>query len=168
MHGVLTLELRSCSDGQVLLTRHKSNAVMQAGGMLVARLFAGQGKAITHMGVGTSNADDPDFTTAALSNVEIAGQPALTGDTTAPLATDAFTEIADPTKRVVTVRVRGTLPAAAAVGTIRESGLLSQQEDNSFVLYNRVIFPPVTKGSDHELTLFWEISFPYGDLQALL
>jgi hypothetical protein len=35
------------------------------------------------------------------------------------------------------------------------------------ILYNRVTFAPIQKGDDHELTLFWEITFPYGDLQWL-
>ena len=35
------------------------------------------------------------------------------------------------------------------------------------MLYNRVTFAPVTKGDDHELTLFWEVEFPFGDLQWL-
>jgi hypothetical protein len=35
------------------------------------------------------------------------------------------------------------------------------------VLYNRVVFPPLDKRDDHELTLFWEVEFPFGDLQWL-
>lgn len=162
------LALRALPDRRLLAVRHDHNAVMQAGGMLVANLFAGKGAAITHMGVGTSNADDPDFTTSQLANAATVGTPALTGDTTAPLTPDAFTTVVDTTRRAVAVRVRGTLPPAAAVGTVREAGLLSQQHDGTFILYNRVVFAPLVKGSDHELTLFWEITFPYGDLQALL
>ena len=29
-------------------------------------------------------------------------------------------------------------------------------------------FSPIEKTGDHELTLFWEVGFPYGDLQWLL
>ena len=49
---------------------------------------------------------------------------------------------------------------------MREAGLLSRDGDAA-ILYNRVTFAPITKGNDHELTLFWEVSFPYGDLQWL-
>jgi hypothetical protein len=59
------------------------------------------------------------------------------------------------------------VPAAGAVGTIREAALLSRSGDNA-TLYNRVTFAPIQKTDDHELTLFWEIGFPYGDLQWLL
>ena len=65
------------------------------------------------------------------------------------------------------VRVRGTIPAADAVGTLREAALMARSGD-SVQLYNRVIFAPIEKGNDHELTLFWEVGFPYGDLQWLL
>ena len=68
---------------------------------------------------------------------------------------------------MVRVKLRGTLPAPAAVGTIREAGLISHDGDSA-ALYNRVTFAPITKGNDHELTMFWEVSFPYGDLQWLM
>lgn len=79
----------------------------------------------------------------------------------------AFSTEVDETHRVVRVRIRATLPAAAAVGTVREAGLVARNGDNA-VLYNRVTFAPLTKGNDHELTLFWVVSFPFGDLQGLM
>ena len=82
------------------------------------------------------------------------------------IAADAFQIELDETRRVIRVRVRGTMPADAAVGTVREAGLISHNADK-VVLYNRVTFAPLTKGNDHELTLFWEINFPYGDLQGV-
>ena len=86
-------------------------------------------------------------------------------ETEAELAAEAFDEPeVDEINRVVRVRVRGTLPDAAAVGTVREAGLLARSAPDSAVLYNRVTFAPIDKRDDHELTLFWEITFPYGDL----
>jgi hypothetical protein len=49
---------------------------------------------------------------------------------------------------------------------VREAGLISRN-GGAAVLYNRVTFAPISKGNDHELTLFWEINFPYGDLQGV-
>ena len=153
-------------DGAVAARRHARNSVMRAGAELVAQLFAGAGGPITHMGVGISDADEsPAFDTKALSNE---GADALTGDTRAAIPSSAFTVTLDETRRVALVRVRATLPAAAAVGTVREAGLLSVPETGEPVLYNRVTFAPVSKASDHELTMFWEVSFPWGDLQWLL
>jgi hypothetical protein len=125
---------------------------------MLARLFAGQGIAITHMAVGTSDVPETEtFATASLSEA-----------TEVPLSADAFQiEAPDPVKRVVRVRIRGTVPAAAAVGTIREAALMGRDGDN-ITLYNRVVFAPIEKGDDHEVTLFWEVGFPYGDLQWLL
>jgi hypothetical protein len=152
--------------GAPVAERVAHNAVMRTGAELVARLFAGVAGAtpITHMGVGTSDAPESDaFTTTALSNAD----PALTGDTEAAIAADAFTITTDPDRRAVVVRVRATLPDSAAQGTIREAGLLGRTGADPAVLYNRVIFAPIDKGDDHELTLFWEITFPYGDLHTL-
>ncbi len=142
---------------------------MQAGAQLVADLFSGRGASITHMGVGTSDAPEADaFATEQLSNEAVGDQAPLEGAIEAEIPPDAFSppEV-DQVKRVVRVRVRGTLPADAAVGTVREAGLISNNGNGS-VLYNRVTFSPITKGDDHELTMFWEVSFPYGDLQWLL
>jgi hypothetical protein len=143
------------------------NAVMRAGADLIARLFAGAGAGITHLGVGVSDAPETEaFSTTALTNTAGGGAEPLQGATEAAVPAEAFTITLDETRRVVRVRVRGTLPADAAVGTVREAGLLSRQGETT-VLYNRVIFAPMAKGADHELTLFWEVDFPYGDLQGI-
>jgi hypothetical protein len=157
MRAQLRIELRG-SKGELLGVRQAKNSVLQSGADLLARLFARQGAGITHMAVGTSDAPETEaFSTTALA-----------GATEVAIAPDAFQiDPPDPVKRVVRVRVRGTVPAAAAVGTLREAALLARDGDN-VQLYNRVIFAPIDKAGDHELTLFWEVGFPYGDLQWLL
>lgn len=165
MRAELRIELRTTA-GELIEVRQAHNAVMKAGAQLIADLFAGKGNPITHMGVGTSDTPESDsFSTANLTNEVVGDQPALTGDTDVALTPDAFfaPEI-DESRRLVRVRVRGTLPPAAAIGTVREAGLLSKK-DATVVLYNRVTFAPINKGNDHELTLFWDVTFPYGDLQ---
>ena len=157
MRAHLRIELKSMS-GETVAVRQEYNSVLRGGADLLARLFSGQGAGITHMVVGTSDAPEGD----------VFGTTALTGPTEVPISADAFQiDPPDPVKRVVRVRVRGTVPAAAAVGTIREAALLSRSGDNA-TLYNRVTFAPIQKSADHELTLFWEVGFPYGDLQWLL
>jgi hypothetical protein len=134
----------------------------------MAHLFSGTGAPITHMMVGTSDAPESDsFSTTGLANESVNGEPALVAPVDAVLPPDAFSEPAlDTTRRLVRIRVRGTLPAAAAVGIVREAALVSRTGETT-TLYNRVTFAPIHKGNDHELTLFWEITFPYGDLQWL-
>lgn len=164
MRARMRLELTG-RRGDLLAVREARNAVMRGGALLVAALFTGAEESgpISHLGVGTSDAAESDaYDTPALSNAD----PALEGGTEAPVPPTAFTVVPDPQRRLALVRVRATLPEASALGTIREAGLLSRTGDVT-VLYNRVIFAPVTKADDHELTLFWEITFPYGDLHGL-
>jgi hypothetical protein len=162
------MELTLTADGRVVASRRATNSVMRGGAELVARLFAGTGAPITHMGVGTSDAPESEaFDRTGLTNNADAGTDPLKGDVETPIGGDAFAISTDETRRLVLVKVRATLPPAAAVGTVREAGLLSRGAGDP-VLYNRVTFAPVDKGDDHELTLFWEVTFPYGDLQWLL
>jgi hypothetical protein len=162
MRGRLRMELRA--GGEVLAVREGCNAVMRTGGDLVAHLFAGQGAPITHMAVGTDDTPEGgDFATAALKNEAVGELPPLQGATDAAIAAEAFAFETDTARRVVKVRFRATLPANAAVGVVREAGLLSRGPAGD-TLYNRITFAPITKGDDHELTMFWEVSFPYGDL----
>jgi hypothetical protein len=169
MRAQLRLELKN-KDGKTLEVRHAHNAVMRAGAQLVADLFAGKGTPITHVGVGTSDAPETDaYATEALSNEPLGDLEPLKGDTAVAIPPEAFLppEI-DEKSRVVRVRLRSTLPADAAIGTLREAGLIARNEKDEAILYNRVTFSPITKGDDHELTMFWEVSFPYGDLPWLM
>lgn len=164
MRAKLRVELRSHA-GELLEVREAHNAVMQSGARLVADLFAGRGTPITHMIVGTSDTPETSsFSTATLANESVGGDPPLVAPVDTPIPAEAFSDPEiDETRRLIRIRLRGTLPAAAAVGKIREAGLVARS-DAGDVLYNRVIFAPINKGDDHELTLFWEVTFPYGDL----
>lgn len=152
--------------GAVVDERRATNTVVTSGAQLIADLFAGTGAPITHMGVGTDDTAPDDVAVTALTNDVNGDDDPLTGDTLGAIPAEAFTTTVVPERRVVQVRVRGTLAADAAIGRIREAGLVSQR-DTGTVLYNRVVFAPVDKRDDHELTLFWEVDFPFGDLQWL-
>ena len=165
MRATLHLELKT-PTGETVAIRDAHNAVMRDGARLVADLFAKGGRGITHMGVGTSDAPEDGFTTDHLTNDPTA---ALVGGTEAAIPPEAFAQPEiDEAKRVVRVRFRASLPAGAAIGTVREAGLICRNDAAPPVLYNRVTFAPITKGDDHELTLFWDVAFPYGDLQWLM
>jgi hypothetical protein len=163
MRARLHLRLTTLA-GETVAERRALNSVMRGGAELVANLFAGQGSPITHMVVGTSDAPESDaFSSTALANEP----PGLTGGVEAPIPSEAFVVTIDETKRLATVRVHGTMPADHAIGTVREAGLVARANADTATLYNRVVFAPLTKADDHELTMFWEVSFPYGDLQWL-
>lgn len=162
MHATVTIELTRIDTGTVVTRRRTKNAVMQGGAHLIATLLSGQGTPITHMAVGTSDAPNPEaFDTAALT---VAAED-LAGETEATIPAENFTIAVDEARHVVKLRVRASLPDGAAVGQVREAGLVARTSDTEAILYNRITFAPITKGDDHELTLFWDITFPYGDLQ---
>ncbi|WP_134681112.1 hypothetical protein [Paracoccus ravus] len=164
MRGHLQLELRDESGG-VIARRAVWNTVMQSGASIVAELFAGQGAPISHMGVGTSDLAPDDTAVTTLANEPVGESPALVGETLTPIVPASVTFETDSVKRHIRVRLRATLPAEAAVGRIREAGLISLAPDGVTArLYNRVTFAPIDKGDDHELSLFWEVAFPFGDL----
>ncbi len=166
MRGRLKLTTVDVATGHVSARRRAANTVLQSGAEMIAGLFSGTGTGITHMGVGVSDADPESTEVAGLEPGPTDGIPGLEGATAAPIAPEAFAIEPDPGRRLVRVRVRATLPADAAVGVVREAGLLARGEAGD-VLYNRVTFAPVDKGDDHELTMFWEVEFPFGDLQWL-
>lgn len=163
MRAELRVELRD-RDGALLLTRAAHNTVLRTGGQLIADLFSGRGGPITHMAVGTSGDDPTSVSVAALGNDDRTGR--ITGDAVAAVPPEAFAVTLDEGRNRVLVKVRATLPNAAGVGTLREAALASRRGE-AYVLYNRVVFAPIDKGGDHDLTLFWEIEFPFGDLQWL-
>jgi hypothetical protein len=162
MRATVRLELRN-DAGEIVDVRRVKNSVMRSGAELLANLFAGQGtKGITHMGVGISGeAEEGTFVREALTTTGDAPD-ALTGGSETPIAATDFAVKADAERRLIVVQVRATLPKSAAIGTLREAALLSEA-----TLYNRVTFAPIRKQDDHELTMFWEVTFPYGDLNWL-
>jgi hypothetical protein len=165
MRAQLRLELADRS-GRIITAREAHNSVMREGARLIARLFTGEQVPITHMVVGTSDEPESDtYNTLALTNPND-GDDRLTGGTDAPIPQESMLTSIDEARRLVLVRVRGTMPDTAAVGRIREAGLIARTGDGD-ILYNRVTFAPIDKGNDHELTLFWEVTFPYGDLNWL-
>jgi hypothetical protein len=166
MRALLHLELTT-SDGSVVDTRDAHNTVLRSGGELVANLFSGGAGPITHMAVGTSDADPTATEMEALANDDGEGGAGLTGATRVAIPPELFRISVDETSQRVVVRVRATLPEDAAIGTVREAALVSRQGEDD-VLYNRVVFPPIDKADDHDLTLFWEVEFPFGDLQWLV
>ena len=158
------LTLRLTDAGRLVAQRSARNTVMSSGAEIVARLFAGAGVPVTHMAVGISDAAPDDTGLTAVTNE---GEAALSGETLAAVSPSSIRFETDQERRLVRVYLRATLPDAAAVGTIREAGLIARLgEEGGDRLYNRVTFAPIAKGDDHELTLFWEVEFPFGDLSA--
>ena len=166
----LVAELRD-PGGTPAGRRRAHNAVLAGGAQLVADLFRGAGGAgpVNRMTVGANPAPElPPFTSTDLSASSPDGGQ-LSGPRDVALASDAFAVEVDADRRRIVVTARAVLPAGdAAAGTglhgpVAEAALLHQAGDGTRRLYNRVTFKPVDKRAEQELSLFWEVSFPFGD-----
>jgi len=154
--------------GAVAGRRQARNAVLQGGAQLVADLFRGAegGGAINMMSVGADPAPEvPPFTTTELAaSSDSTGE--LTGPRDAAVDAAAFSVTVEEPNRRVRVSARVLLPAgddSALAGPVAEAALLHTAPDGTRRLYNRVTFEPIEKRTDQELSLYWEIFFPFGD-----
>ncbi len=165
MRATVHIDLRD-ADGRIVGSRFARNSVMRGGASLIANLFAGGQAPTWKMGVGVN--DEPESDAFDSTGLTAPGEAddALEGGTEVDIPAENFSVELDTEKRVALVTVRATMPHEAAVGKVREAGLIAST-GNGDVLYNRVTFAPIDKRNDHELTLFWEVTFPYGDLHAL-
>jgi hypothetical protein len=166
----LVAELRDVA-GATIARRRAHNAVLSGGAQLVADLFRGAGGAgpVNRMTVGASPAPEvPPFATTELSpSSPDTGE--LSGERDVELAPEAFTVTVDADGRRILVTARAVLPGGdpddgtGLHGPVAEAALLHQGEDGARRLYNRVTFEPVNKRAEQELSLYWEVAFPFGD-----
>ena len=162
VRATLEIELRDAC-GRVLARRRRRNTVLQTGATLLADLFRGVGGPINRMAVGAHpEAEVTPFATSALlgAGLEGATEVEVTAD-------DFVVEIStDDLETRLTARI--VLPAGAEgealSGAIAEAALLHLAEDGTRRLYNRVTFESIDKEADQELSLYWELHFPFGDL----
>ncbi len=159
MRGQLIVQL-SDRAGQIVHRQRYKNHIVTAGRMLVAQLFTGvfDGPApvpVTHMAVGSAR------------DVETPDPPADgDGDLVAqrgerkPISVGGY---ATPDEGGVT-RVRVSLESVFDFDDandpdtpLREAGIFNAAEDG--VMYNRVVFEPVTKTEAFKLTLLWDVTF---------
>lgn len=159
MQGRITLELVDRS-GLVAHRQERGNRIVKSGRRLVAQLFAGvtlgtPPAPISHVAVGESGADASDDD-AALGSQR--GQPSAITDV-------VYTDFDEPVpgSQAVVKRTRVSVTAVFDFGEangatpLREAGLLTAQTGG--VLYNRVVFQPVTKTDAFKLTVLWDIVF---------
>ncbi|MFO1432404.1 MAG: hypothetical protein U1F76_20060 [Candidatus Competibacteraceae bacterium] len=151
MTGRLTIVLRN-HHGQVVAHHQVNNLITTAGKTLVARLFTGevQGK--------------PDFLIA----VGDSGNSVASTDTRLQheldriaATTSAVQLVEEGGQKKVVVKLTATLPVLSGdqQQELREAGTLIKLPNQEPVLYNRVIFPVVTRASNLEMTLTWEVLF---------
>jgi hypothetical protein len=156
MQGYLTL-LVTDEDGQVLMRICRKNRIVKTGRLLVAQLFAGVSGGspptqVTHMAVGTDN------TVASDDQTQLGAEVARNAITDV-----SFTEFDDTSTGTAVRRVKATLKAifdfaeANAAKPLQEAGIFTAAANG--VMYNRVVFDPVTKTQAFKLTMMWDITF---------
>jgi hypothetical protein len=158
MQGAVTVIL-SDLDGRSVEILRRHNRIVRVGRQLVAQLFAGVTTGtpparVTHMAVGTDATEAADDQTALVA--ERAPRK--------PISDVAYSDFDEPQPgggaiRRVRVSLRSIFDFAEANGAepLREAAIFTA--DTGGVMYNRVVFPPVTKTNAFQLTLLWEITF---------
>jgi len=153
MRGRLTLRVAD-GDGHTIYERPHKNRIVTSGRMLVAQLFGGGDSGaspvqVTHMAIGTNGTAPADGDEAL--RAQRGGRKEI-----AEVGYEEF-----PEGGVTRVRARLTaefdFDEANGNDPLREAGIFNAAEDG--VMYNRVIFDPVTKTDAFKLTLMWDIVF---------
>jgi hypothetical protein len=165
------LRIETIAAGRRRTLRHAHNAVLSGGADLIADLFRGADGAgpvnLVTFGADPTPEVPPFGTTELSASGPDGGQ--LTGPRDVPVAAETFTVAVDDERRRIVLTARTVLPAGDPAdgtglhGQIGEAALAHQGEDGVRRLYNRVTFDPLDKRADQELSLYWELSFPFGD-----
>ena len=157
MRGRCTLQLTN-TDGQVVHRQVHSNHIVKSGRRLVAQLFGGVSSGtppaqVSHVAVGT------DGTAPTDDDTTLGAQRGAPNPITDVSYTD-FDEPVPPSTDVIK-RTRVSVTAvfdfdqANGADPLREAGVLTAVTGG--VLYNRVVFEPVTKTNAFKLTVLWDI-----------
>lgn len=151
--GKLTLVVYS-PEGLPLAYRRARNIVLRNGAGLIAKLFAGAPNtaAVNQVRVGFAK-EAASTEVTALTPPEGNIKPEQLVSAVQP---KDFTIITDQ-PGAVKVMVSATFKPSVELQNVSEAGLMAGD-----VLYNQVVFEPVTLRPGQDVTFFWEIDFPFG------
>jgi len=150
--GKLRISIRA--GGRLLARRRGRNMVLRSGAGLIAKLFTGTPDTppVNHIRVGFAReAGSVDMAALTPPDPPIAVE-ALQG----PIAAQDFTVVADQ-PGAIKVIVNALFKPTVELKDVTEAGLMAGD-----VLYNQVVFEPVTLRPGQDVTFFWEIDFPFG------
>jgi hypothetical protein len=158
MRGAVTLELTD-GRGRLVHRQRRGNRIVMSGRRLVAELFGGVTSGtppakVSHVAVGTDGRAPSDDDTALVA--ERARNPITSVTYT------AFDERpAGSTETLKRTRVSLTavfdFDQANDAAPLREAGVFTAATGG--VMYNRVVFDPVTKTNAFKLTVLWDVVF---------
>jgi hypothetical protein len=153
MYGRLTLQLADRGGG-IVARRVYHNRIVRTGRLLVAQMFGGSPDSevlpvISHIAVGTGATPTSDDQAALVSE-----RPPRK-----PLAAPTYTDLAEGDVQRIRVGLTASFDFGEANGpeALTEAGLFNAEAGG--VMYNRVVFDPVTKTDAFKLTLLWEVVF---------
>ena len=153
IHGRMRLEVRS-PEGELETRRDATNTVLRQGADIVARRFAGapDNPPINRVQVGFGRETiDAESTSLTGPPSGIDPQALIT-----ELTPDQF-QIATDEVGFVRVSVAAEFRPTVELEGVSEAGLMAGDR-----LYNQVVFEPVTLRPGQNVTLFWEVDFPFG------
>jgi hypothetical protein len=151
--GKLTLVVRS-PEGLAIASRRACNIVLRNGAGLIASLFAGAPNtaAVNQVRVGfAKEAASTEVTALTPPEGNIAAE-----DLASAVQPQDFIIITDQ-PGAVKVMVNAQFKPTVELVNVSEAGLMAGD-----VLYNQVVFEPVTLRPGQDVTFFWEIDFPFG------
>lgn len=150
--GRVHIALRN-RDGQVVQECRVNNLVTTAGREWLAKLFSGQMQAPLDIQIAVGSSDTPAQATDTQLGKRVDG-------VTATLSGPKTMQDKDGPRAVISVQA--TLPAndQAETQDLREAGIeIKADEAQTPILYNHVTFPLITRASNLEMTLTWEVIF---------
>jgi hypothetical protein len=149
--GRLLLTIRD-ARGEIVATRAAKNRVLRGGAELIANLFSGaRTTPIDRVRLGFGQASADHTATALTPPAEAIPPDRLE----APLKKEHFTVRLGEDR--ITVDVAAPFEPRQDMAGVSEAGLGSGD-----VLYNQVIFEPVSLRTGQVVTFFWQIDFPFG------
>jgi hypothetical protein len=155
--GRLHLVLRDPRTRTVVIERWVPNLVTTAGRTLLADLLTGTVQGIAHIKLAVGSGSNP----AAPADTEL-NQELRRVDT--EFEATHVTE-GDPPRSVTAVSAVLDAELGGQALELREAGLVmtllapGEGQPESEILYNRVVFPIITKEPELQMTLTWEVIF---------
>jgi hypothetical protein len=153
MHGRLLL-VATDRDGVLVTRRDCKNRIVRTGRLLVAQMFGGVSggvilSKVTHIAIGTNATPPSDDQLALLAE----------RSPRRPVADPVYSDITEAGVTRVKVTLTSTFDFGEGNGpeALQEAALFNAETGG--VMYNRVVFEPVTKTNAFKLTLFWEVVF---------
>jgi hypothetical protein len=144
------------ADGTLVAERRAGNMVLRGGASIIAALFTGAAGAKPVDTIGVGFATNPGDAELILLTPPPADKKIPPAALFTPLTADSFS-VASDLAGSVQVSVAARFKPTVDLDGVTEAGLLA-----GGTLYNQVIFEPVTLKTGQDVTLFWQIDFPFG------